>query len=397
MRPTPLVLCLSLASSAASSDDWTRWGGPQRTGVSNEADWDAVGRAKPLWSTEVGLGYSSVVVRGNRLYTIGHDKEAKVDVVRCLDAETGAEVWFHDYPAKLWDLYHGGGTLTTPTLDGERLFTAEREGQLFCFQAADGKVLWTKDQAKEFGLELPTWGLSASPYVHGDLVVMNVGPVIAYDKASGEVKWKSAKDYGHAYSTPAPLVWKGEECLAVFGGDGLVLLALDDGAELAFAGWETGYAVNAMTPVVAGSRVFISSGYERGCELLELADGGFEVVWESKVMRNHMSGSILWDEHLYGFDESVLKCIDLEGTEVWRERGLGKGALMIADGRLIVLSEGGELVIAEASPQEFAELSRAKVLDGSVCWTMPVLANGRIYCRNHAGTLVCLDHRPSKG
>ena len=110
-------------------------------------------------------------------------------------------------------------------------------------------------------------------------------------------------------------------------------------------------------------------------------------------MKNQMAGAVLWDAHLYGFDDKLLKCIDLEGKELWRERGLGQGALMAADGRLIVISEQGELVVARATPEGYQELSRAKVLDGDVCWTMPVLANGRIYCRNHAGDLVCLDHR----
>jgi hypothetical protein len=107
-----------------------------------------------------------------------------------------------------------------------------------------------------------------------------------------------------------------------------------------------------------------------------------------------MTGAVLWDGRLCGFDDKVFKCIDLEGKELWNVRGLGNGAFIVADGRLILITEEGDLVIAEGAAQGYRELSRAKVLEGAVCWTMPVLANGRIYCRNHAGDLVCLDHRP---
>ena len=387
---------LLAAFTPVDPDDWLTWMGPARNGVSAESEWSSEGSKEPLWQGEVGLGYSSFVVSKDRLYTLGYDKDGGMDVVFCLDANTGEEVWAHAYPAKLLDKFHGGGTLATPALDGDRVYTNEREGKLFCLDAASGEVLWSKDQVAEFGVTPPQWGFSASPYVHGDLVVINVGTVIAYDKKTGEVRWKS-KDYGDAYSTPAPWTLAGKECLAVFAGKGLAVLALADGAEKALAPWKTQYDVNAMTPIVLGERVFISSGYEHGAQMLALEGDSFRVLWESKVMRNQMTGAIAWKDHLYGFDDSVLKCIDLEGKELWRERGLGKGALMIADGRLIILSEEGELVIAAAKPEAFEELSRAKVLDGAVCWTTPVLANGRIYCRNHAGNLVCLDHRLPKG
>lgn len=179
----------------------------------------------------------------------------------------------------------------------------------------------------------------------------------------------------------------------MFAGTGLVVLASEDGAELAFTPWETQYKVNAMTPVVLDQRVFISSGYDRGCALIDFSGASPKVAWENKGMRNQMSGSVPWQGHLYGFDDKVLKCIDLEGQELWRERGLGQGALSIADGRLLVLSEDGELIVAEASSAAYRELARTKVFDGGICWTVPVLSAGVVYARNHAGELAALDHR----
>ena len=397
--PAMLLSALTLPLLAVPSvlreprDDWPQWGGPQRSGVSGETKWSAQGKSEPLWKAELGLGYSSVAVAGKRVYTLGYDKETEHDVVYCLDAATGEELWVRTYPAKLMDLYHGGGTLTTPTVDGEFVYVSEREGKLRCLKAKNGDVVWEREATKEFGLDIPQWGFSASPVVIGERVILNYGKVFAFDKKKGTPVWQTKKSYGDAYSTPIALAPGADPTLAVFAGTGLVILASADGAELAFTPWETQYNVNAMTPVVLDRRLFISSGYDRGCALLDLSGKDPKVAWESKVMRNQMSGAVPWQGHLYGFDDKVLKCIDLEGNEKWRERGLGLGALSIAAGRLIVISEEGELVIAEASSAGFKELAREKVLDGGICWTVPVLSDGVIYVRNHAGELLALDHR----
>ncbi|HEX6882869.1 MAG TPA: PQQ-binding-like beta-propeller repeat protein [Planctomycetota bacterium] len=392
MPPTFLALLLT-ALPLGTPDDWPQWGGPARTGVSRERGWSAKPKGE-LWRSELGLGYSSVAVVGNRLYTLGHDKELEQDLVFCLDALSGEEVWTHAFPSKLMDLYHGGGTLTTPSVEGEYVYVSEREGKLFCLRAKDGSVVWEKDAKAEFELDVPQWGFSASPLVRGDALILNYGRVIAFDRKSGKPLWKTKKGYGDAYSTPIELALGGKDALAVFAGAGLVVLSPEDGAERALLPWKTQYDVNAMTPLVFGERVFISSGYDHGCALVDLAGAEPKIVWESKVMRNQMSGAVPWEGHLYGFDDKVLKCIDLEGKERWRTRGLGQGSLSIADGRLIVISEDGELIVAEAAPSEFKELARTKVFDGGICWTVPVLANGVIYARNHAGELAALDHRP---
>lgn len=129
--------------------------------------------------------------------------------------------------------------------------------------------------------------------------------------------------------------------------------------------------------------------------MLEMTSEGLKVVWENKEMSNKMSGCVLWEEHLYGFDAAILKCLDLDGNEQWSKRGLGMGSLMVAGGRLIVNSSKGELIITDASPGGYSEQSRTKVLEGGVYWTMPVIANGLIYCRNSLGDVVCRDHRVS--
>ena len=394
--PIP-ALCFALLAAPLSAghgpDDWPCWGGPAKNGVSREAKWSVKGAEKPLWTRAVGLGYSSVAVVGQRLFTLGYDPETEHDVLWCLDALTGEELWVHAWPAKLMDLYHGGGTLTTPTAAGEHVFVSEREGWLQCLKSADGALVWQKNLAKELELTIPQWGFSASPLLLGDELVLNYGKVCGFDAKTGALRWQTERSYGDAYSTPTECTFAGQPALAVFGGTGLVLLAPRAGKELAFTPWKTQYDVNAMTPVVFEQRLFISSGYERGCALLDLAGSAPAVVWENKVMKNQMSGALPWKEHLYGFDDKVLKCMDLSGKELWRERGLGLGSLSIADGKLLIASEEGELVVAEADPAGYKELSRRPAVEGGICWTMPVLANGIVYVRNHAGELVALDHR----
>lgn len=386
------LVWLGLLTAAAPAQDWPQWRGPTRDGVSAETDWSATGAPAPRWTRAVGLGYSSVVVADGRLYTAGWDEGKEHDVVWCLDARSGEAIWTHSYPAQKWAKYHGGGTNCTPSIDGERLYVLNREGRLTCFDAAKGEVHWAKHMVTDHGASTPTWGFAASPLVLDEMLVINVGSVIALDKISGEVKWKS-RDLGHAYSTPVDATFDGRACLVVFNGDGLAVLDRADGAVLATHEWKTSYDVNAATPIVIDDRIFVSSGYNHGCAMFRFDGKSLTQLWESKVMRTQMSGCVYLGGHLYGFDDAILKCIDLEGNEKWRERGLGQGAVSAAGGRIIALGGKGELVIAQADPTAYIEHSRAKVLDGGVCWTMPVLADGLIYCRNSLGTLVCRDHR----
>lgn len=381
------------AASAGDEVPWPGWRGPQRDGISRETSWSVEGAEAPLWRAEVGLGYSSVAVGGGHLFTLGWVEERGNDVVWALDAESGDVLWSHEFPAEKWDKFHGGGTNTTPTIDGDVIYTLNREGRLHCFEAATGVVRWEQDLVERYGVELPTWGFAASPVVVDDGLLVNVGRLLLLSKADGEERWVT-KDYGHAYSTPALFEHDGRPSIALFNGQGLAVLDLSDGAERAFHEWKTQYDVNAATPVVIGDEIFISSGYNKGASMLKLGEDGLEPLWESRVMRTHMSGVVQVGEFLYGFDEAILKCIDRAGEVRWAERGLGKGSLTGAGDKLLAVTGDGELLVLAADPEGFRELSRRKVIDsGAVFWTMPVLADGLIYVRDSQGNLACLDHR----
>ncbi len=374
---------------------WNQYLGPNRNNISTETGWNAKwpkDGPKQLWKISVGTGFATVTVSGNRVYTMGYVKDN--DTTWCLNGDTGAVIWKHSYPAKLMPKNHEGGPCATPTLDGKLVFTHGKEGQLVCLDdEKKGEIVWQKDLREVLGAKMPTWGFAGSPLVEGDLLITDAGSVAAFEKKTGKLVWKSAEDYGAGYSSPVGFDLKGKRCVAVFNALGLVVVSMADGKEMYRFPWATDYKVNAATPLINGDEVFISSGYDRGAALLRLAGGKPEVIWENKNMRNHFNTSVLWKGHLYGFDDSQLSCLEYKtGKVMWSKTGLGKGSLTLADGKLIILSEKGELVTAEPDPSAFKEISSAHVLGGK-CWTVPVLFDGKIYCRNAQGDLACLSVR----
>jgi outer membrane protein assembly factor BamB len=389
------ILILSfviLAPFATSALDWPRWRGPDANGISKETGWSTSWPAegpKQLWKANVGTGFSSMSVSGGRVYTTGNRDNR--DTVYCFSADTGELIWKHTYAEELDPHYYEGGSSSTPTVDGDAVYTFSRKGELFRFDAATGKVVWIKNLAKEFGLKIPEWGFASSPLVEGNLLIVNAGSAgTALDKATGNAVWTSGKSSA-GYSSPVPFKVGQERFVALFLADSVAAFKITDGKELWRHKWKTSYDVNAADPIVSGDKVFISSGYNRGCALLQIGGDRASVLWENKNMRNHFNSCVLLDGYLYGFDESELKCLDLKtGAVKWTEHSLGKSALTAADGKLILQGERGQLVIAEASPAGFKPIARAQVLGGK-CWTTPVLANGRIYCRNASGDLVCVD------
>jgi outer membrane protein assembly factor BamB len=376
-------------------EDWPRYRGPNLNGISTESgwsvDWPATG-PKQLWKANVGIGFSSISVADGRAYTVGNEKDR--DTIYCFDAATGREVWKHSYVCKLNPKAYEGGPSATPTIEDGRVYTLSKDGEAFCLQAADGKVVWSAHLGRDLKAKVPGWGFASSPVIVDNAVYLNVGTRgTALDKATGKVLWTTG-DQAAGYSSLVPATFGGTKALVLFTAQSVAAVDPATGRELWSHPWKTSYDVNAAEPIVSGDKVFISSGYNHGAALLRIGGGKPEVIWENKEMRNQHNSSVLIDDALYGFDgdnNSELKCLDFNTGKVrWSEKGLGKGTLMAADGKLIVLSEKGELVIAAADPTAFKPLARWQVMGGK-CWTVPVLSNGRIYCRNARGDLVCVD------
>ena len=424
------ILCLAinffhhtLFNPFASAEDWPVYRGPDRNGISKEKDWsDQWPASGPTiaWRSKVGIGFSSVTIANGKLYTLGYTDDH--ESVLCLDAKTGQAIWKHDYEAPLEDRFFEGGPTSTPTIDGERLYSLSRQGELYCFEASSGKIIWAKNIQQEVGSRIPGWGFAASPVVHQEKLILGVGESgLAVDKMTGALLWKSG-DGEAGYMTPLPFEINHQWHAMIASGKFYHCVDLSTGKVAWKHRWLTTYGCNAAAPIVSNNRVFLSSGYGRGSTLLEFNQESYKVLWSNKEMQNQFNSSLLIDGHLYGFDgdekggeegeagtgESSeerlneadrvqLKCIDFEtGKPRWSISGLGSGSLMAANDRLIVLSQSGELCIAPVSTMGFRPTARAKVLDGK-CWTVPVLCNSLIYCRNASGDLVCIDvHSPTE-
>lgn len=390
MKPT-LFFVLAFASFLQAAD-WPIWRGPTRDGISSEKL--AGTGVKKLWDAQVGIGFSSFTVADGRVYTTGH-ADGK-DTVFCLDAVSGKQVWKHEYAADLGDKYYEGGTSATPTIEDGKAYHLSRWGDLFCFDAATGKVLWQKNIQKETGADIPDWGYAGSPLVSGALLIVNVGKSgTAVEKATGKTVWTS-DTASSGYCTPYPITVSGKAQVVLSSSRAYKGVDPTSGSVLWEHTWSTSYGVNAADPILNGTQLFISSGYNKGCALLDLASAEPKEVWRSRVMRNQFNSCVLIDGHLYGSDgdydkPNSFKCIDFAtGTEKWKDDKTGFCSLTATtDGKLIIVSAKGELIFAKANPVKFEVFSRSQVLKGR-CWSAPVLANGRIYVRNAAGDVVCL-------
>jgi len=384
-----VILCLSTEILAQTGGNWPQWRGPNRDGVSKETgllkQWPATGPTLVWKATGAGRGYSSFAVSNGRLFTMGlrGDRE----YVIAFDVATGKEVWATSDGSAYRDS-RGDGPRGTPTVDGNNLYALGGNGDLSCLDAKTGRIVWAMNVLTKFGGENINWGISESPLVIGDKLLVNAGgpgaSIVALNKKDGSLIWKSQSDKA-GYSSGMPLQIGNTTQVVFFTDRRAVGLDLNDGKLL----WE--YArpandtANVATPVVRGNRVFISSDYGTGAGLVEIkADGKAQEVYFTKEMRNHHSSSILIGDYLYGFSSGMLTAMRFDTGEVaWRDRSVGKGSLVYADGNLYALSENGVVGLIEATPTGYREKGRFRIQQDSLpTWTHPIIAGGRLYLRD---------------
>lgn len=387
-----------------SADDWPNWRGPRHDGVSNETgcDWNRLnGGANVLWRKSIGIGFSSMAVSGGRVYAYGNTGKPddpkgteQQDILWCFDAATGAEVWKHAYVSPLLPTNCEGGPHSTPTVEADRVYILSKHGHVFCLDARSGKAIWQKHLVKDYAVELPNWVLAGSPVIIDDLIVFNAGGYgTALRKQDGSLAWGAQKGPS-SYASAVPYEQGGKACAMILGHRELFGFVAATGQILWKLPWTTQHDENIPDQIVAGDRVFVCSGLGTGAALFRIEPDKLVPVWSHKDLQNWMSSSVLWNGHVYGVDTGKKKgvvCLDFEtGTVKWSGPDVGAGSLMLADGKLIVLSDAGKLAIVEAVPTGYRELASAQILEGK-CWTAPVLANGRIYARNAMGDFVCVD------
>ncbi len=392
------VCCASLVVPLQGGD-WYRWLGPDLDGIAKETDWRrdwSTRLPRVAWRRSLGTGFASLVTGDGRVYTTGHlDGQ---DIVSCLRISDGNVLWRFGYDAILDDRDFEGGPTSTPTLDAGRLYVLSRGGDLFCLDAVSGDAIWRTQLVDQTNLRLPGWGLSASPLVVGDRLLINYGESgIAVDKHDGSLIWQS-EDRECGYATAKPIPGSDPPAALFASGRAYVAVRIDTGEPLWSERWLTSFNCNAADPIFHNGKLFLSSGYNRGAALFEVSGGEPERIWKSKEMKNQLHGSLLHDGHLYGIDGDMeaggrLVCMRWDdGEVVWAEDGLRPGGLAMADGQLLLLRENGRLVLAPATPEGWKPVAEMKVLEGK-CWTRPVLSGGRIFCRSVDGQVVCVDCR----
>ncbi len=395
-----LSFSLLLSSLAlANASDWPMFRGPDLNGVSHETGWSSSwpkDGPKVAWRAKIGLGFSTVVVSQDKVITTGHDGRAKGEAtIWCFDAANGKDLWRHSYPTPLGNKYFEGGTTGTPTIDGDRVYHLSRQGDFVCLELATGKVVYQKQLVAELEAEVPEWGFAGSPLVEGKLVVLNLGSQgTALDKATGKVVWQNGKASA-AYATPIPFDLDGTRCVAILTHRECAAVEVATGRVRWIRKFVSAYDTNAGAPVVHDGTLLLS-GENAPAVKLNLRDGVPVPGWKTDTAVQFNAGVVLGG-HLYAFhglggkSDGELRCLDWQtGAPKWAQKGIGFGSLVAADGKLVCLSEKGELLVVAASPKGFEALARAQVL-GKKCWTSPVLANGRIYVRNAPGELLCLD------
>jgi outer membrane protein assembly factor BamB len=405
--PTPklkttlsLILLAGLMAVRATASDWPIFRGPNHNGISDERHWGedwANCTMKVRWTKPVGLGASAVSVVGGRVYTMGNILNKETDTVYCLDAGTGAEIWRYSYPAALAPNSYEGGTNTTPTVVGDRVYTLGKQGLAYCFDAKTGAVLWQVDLVAKHGVRAPDWYFGGSPYPYGGLVIYNVGTRgLALRASDGTLAWKTGTAVP-GYSTPVPFDCNGQHLLVMGGARTFAAIEPLTGSVVWEYPWETSLPANIADAIVDGNDLFFSSGYSKGAALVRVSGNRAAQVWfQQKNMQTVYNAAVLWQGYLYGPNDRGpnLTCLELStGNVMWTQSVSGNCCAALADGRLIVLSYGGELSIAKASPAVYAPTVKSRVLaTGSVCRTAPVLANGKIYVRSSTpGTLACVE------
>ena len=388
------AICTGLYNTVEAAD-WPNWRGPNHNGISNETGWLTTwpeAGPKVLWEKTLGTGFASMTIADGRVYAMGNIKDN--DILYCLNADTGKEIWKKSYPCPIFKNNHEGGPCATPTVDGDSVYTLSKNGDAIRFKKANGEVVWHKKLNKDLGFKHPKWHFAGSALIIDNMVILNVGSYgIALNKADGSIIWENGKGAA-GYSTAVPFTMDGKKCIALFTAREMVAMVPKTGKILWKIPWKTSYDVNAADAIIEGNKIFLSSGYNKGCALYTFSSSDFTEEWKNKKMRNHFNSCVLWKGYIYGVDDDdSISCLDFKTGQVkWAQKGFGKGSLMLADGKLIILSDKGKLAIAEASPTEYKELASAQVLPKKKCWTVPVLANGRIYARNNPdGQLVCLD------
>lgn len=408
-------LWMGVSARPALADDWPQWRGPTRDGV-----WSETGLiskfAKPqldaVWRVELGSGYSGPTVSDGRVYVMDRlERPTELERVHCFDAKTGSKLWSHQYEASYRDIMYKAGPRASVTIDDGRAYALGTVGHLHCYDAKTGEVIWKKDGSEEYKIRMPMWGITSSPIIEGDLVIVQIGGenganLVAFDKKTGREKWRAVDDRP-SYSAPIIIEHAGKRVLVCWTGDSVVGLDPQSGSVY----WKHPFppyknVLGVASPVYHNGHIFLTGFYD-GSMLLKLNPDKLEVEQvyhlrgrterNSEAIQSIIMTPLIQDGHVYGIDAyGQARCLDMvTGKRIWESQEIvprerWSTAHFIPNGdKVWIFTELGDLIISKLSPKGYEEISRTKVIKPTnkqerrgVVWTHPAFANKHIFIRN---------------
>ncbi|HEX3248921.1 MAG TPA: PQQ-binding-like beta-propeller repeat protein [Pyrinomonadaceae bacterium] len=370
---------------------WTNFRGPKRDAKYEEAsistNWPANG-LPVLWKQPVGIGYASFVVADGKAYTI--EQRRSQEVVAAYDMNNGRELWTQKWNAEYTDST-GDGPRSTPTWDAGRLYALGATGELRCLDANSGAVIWGKNILSDNQARNLPWAMAASPLIVDDKVIVLPGgtsgkSVVAYNKNTGAPVWRVLNDT-QAYVSPMLVELGGRRQIVVVSASRVVGLTPENGTLLWEYPWDTDNGINVSQPIMVDrNRFFISSGYGKGAALVEIKGSGnsftASTIWENTNMKNKFNSSVLYNGYVYGLDEGILVCLDVNtGERKWKDGRYGYGQIILAGSHLIVTSDKGDVALVKATPSAYTEVARFAAVQGQT-WNYPAIAGGKLLVRN---------------
>ena len=398
---------LGFVALGLQAADWPQYLGPNRDGVyPGEAltrAWPSDG-PKVLWrKRNISAGMSGVVVAKGR--AILFHEVNRYDTIECLDAKTGKTLWENNYASSFAAGYgSAAGPRATPSIVGDRVYTMGGQGIVVCTDFATGKTVWKVDTQKSYRASDGFFGMACSPLVEGNAVLLNIGGeagagIVALDKNSGKLLWKTLDDEA-SYSSPVMAKLHGKRRAVFFARTGLAVVDPANGKIDFQNRWRARIqaSVNAAAPLVVGELIFVTSSYNTGALVVKAAADGYKTAWSNDTSLSSQYASVM---HRGGFiygthgradvpPVPALRCVELATGKVrWSVDDFGDCMMLLSGDRLLALMESGELVLGQATPAGWREISRAQVV-GSGARSQPALADGRLYVRDR-NQLVCLD------
>lgn len=383
-----------------TAEDWPRFGGIHEDHIVTDAairrDWEQ-NPPVALWRHPIGPGWSSFAVVGDYAFT--QEQRGEQEAVVCYQAATGQQVWLHTDEVRFEEPASGAGPRATPTIHDSRLYALGATGILNCLDPLSGELHWTTNIVEDADTPLIEWGMAGAPLIYNDVVIVNpggeTGAVAAYDRITGEKKWAGGGDRA-TYASPQVADLHGTPQILIYCSTGLCGYDAASGSRLWSFPWTNMTKLNIAQPIVLPDQsIFISSGYGGGSARLDIAQNTdqWEVTprWTApERFKLKFNGGIYRDGYVYGLDEGILSCFDVEkGKRTWKRGRYNFGQIVMVGDDLLVVAESGKAVLVEVSPKKSREVASFQAITGKT-WNHPVVNRGRLFVRN-AEEAACYD------